>query len=67
MPSIILAGGGPLVKMRITLEPHSIFSSKFACLYILTLSRHWSAKWRQGYVEHQSGWSWSISENAHNS
>ena len=33
-PSIILAGRAPLVKMLITLEPHGIFSSNFACLYI---------------------------------
>ena len=34
-PSINLAGQALLVKMLITLEPHGIFSSNFACFYIL--------------------------------
>ena len=34
-PSINLAGQAILVKILITLEPHGIFSSNFACLYIL--------------------------------
>ena len=43
-PSIISAGRGVLVKMLITLEPHGIFQSNFAYLYILALSNHWYAK-----------------------
>ena len=33
------------VKMLITLELHHILRSNCAYLYILTLSRHWYAKW----------------------
>ena len=43
--SIVLASRGLLVKMLTTLEPHGIFGSNFAYLFILTLSRHWYAKW----------------------
>ena len=42
--SISPAGRGQLVKMLITLEPHGIFGSIFAYLFILTLSSHWYAK-----------------------
>ena len=43
-PSIILAGRALLVKLLITLEPHSIFGSNFVYLCILTLSSHWYKK-----------------------
>ena len=36
--SISLAGHGQLVKMLITIEPHGMFTLKFAYLYILRLS-----------------------------
>ena len=39
LPSIILAGQSILVKMLITLEPHHIFWSNFAYLYIFEISR----------------------------
>ena len=70
--SIILDGRSLLVKMLITFEAHGIFSSNFACLYSLhesplTLSRHWYAKQRQGFTEHQFGRSCLVSRNAHNS
>ena len=45
--SINPAGRAQVVKMLITLEPHGIFDSNFAYLYILTLSRHWYAKRRR--------------------
>ena len=35
-----ISPAGQLVKMLITLEPHGIFGSNFAYLYILTLSNH---------------------------
>ena len=35
--SINQAGRGQLVKLLITLEPHGIFGSNFAYLFILTL------------------------------
>ena len=44
MVSIISANQCLLVKMLITLEPYGIFGSKFAYLFILTLSNHWNAK-----------------------
>ena len=34
--SISPAGRGQLVRMIITLEPHCIFETNFACLYTLT-------------------------------
>ena len=37
LPSIILGGRGILVKMLITLEPHHIFGSNFAFLYIFEI------------------------------
>ena len=37
-------GHGRLVKILITFEPHGIFGSNFAYLFILTLSNHWYAK-----------------------
>ena len=37
-PRIILVGRALLVTMLITLEPHGIFSSNFACIYSFTLS-----------------------------
>ena len=40
-PRISLAGRG---QMLITLEPHGIFRSNIAYLYILALSRDWYAK-----------------------
>ena len=43
LPSISLAGRGQLVIMLITLEPHGIFWSNFAYLYIETLSGYWYA------------------------
>ena len=66
-PSISLAGGGQLVKMLITLEPHGIFCSNFAYLYILTLSGHWYAKRGRGFTEHPSSRPWSVRKNAHDS
>ena len=33
-----------LVNMLISLEPHGIFGSNSACLFILTLLSHWCAK-----------------------
>ena len=41
--SISSTGCGQLLKMPITLEPHGIFRSNFAYLYISTLSGHWYA------------------------
>ena len=41
--SISPAGRGQLVKILKTLEPHGIFGSNLAYLYILTLSSHWYA------------------------
>ena len=43
--SIISAGCGQLVKMLIILEPHGLFESNFAYLFILMLSSHWYARW----------------------
>ena len=42
--SISLAGRGHLVKMLLSLEPHGIFGSNFAYLFILTVSSHCYAK-----------------------
>ena len=50
-PSISPAGHGQLVNMLITLEPHGIFWSNFAYLYISTLSGHWFAKRGRGFAE----------------
>ena len=61
-PSNISAGQDPLVKMLIALEPHDIFWSNFAYLYISTLSRHWYAKRGRGFAEQQSSWSWLVSK-----
>ena len=36
--SLFSAGSGQLVKMRITLEPHDIFRSNFAYLFIYYIS-----------------------------
>ena len=41
--STISVGFGQLVKMLITFEPHGIFESNFAYLFILSLSSHWYA------------------------
>ena len=56
-----------LVKMLITLEPRSIFTSNFVYLCTLTLSIHCHAKRWRGFAEHHFGRSSSFSENAHNS
>ena len=53
--SISLTGCGKLVKMLITLEPHSIFGSNFAYLFIFTFSRHWYAKRWRGFVSVDRG------------
>ena len=45
LPSINPGGRDILVKMLIILETHGIFLSSFAYLYVLTLSRHYYAKW----------------------
>ena len=41
-----------LWSVLITLEPHGIFRSNFAYLFILAMSSHWYAKQRRGFVEH---------------
>ena len=41
LPSISPASRGQLLKMLITLKPHSILGSNLAFLYILTFSSHW--------------------------
>ena len=56
-----------LVKMLITLEPCSIFTSNFVYLCTLTLSIHCHAKRWRGFAKHHFGRSSSFSENAHNS
>ena len=56
-----------LVKMLITLEPRSIFTSNFVYLCTLTLSIHCHAKRWRGFAEHHFGRSSFFSENAHNS
>ena len=61
LPSISPAGHGQYVKMLITLEPLGVFCTKFAYLYILTLSCHRYAKQEQGFAEHPSGRSWLVS------
>ena len=58
-------GCGQLVKMLITLKPHGVFGSKFAYLFILTLSSHWKVKRWRGFAKHKYGWSWSVSQNPH--
>ena len=44
LQSISQAGRGQLVKMLITFEPHGIFESNFAYLFILIVFSHWYAK-----------------------
>ena len=56
-----------LVKLLITLEPRSIFTSNFVYLCTLTLSTHCHAKRWRGFAEHHFGRSSSFSENVHNS
>ena len=67
LPSIRPSVRGQLVKTFITLQPHGIFGSSFAYLYILKLSSHWYTKRGRDFAEHPSQRPWSVSENAHNS
>ena len=64
LPSPIFAGQVIIVKMLIILEPHHIFWSNFACLYILMLSRHCYAKLWKGFAEDKSGRSWPYAHNS---
>ena len=53
--SISLAGHGQLVKMRITLEPHCIFSLYFAYLSILRLSLVYQIKLNNNRQQEKTG------------
>ena len=48
-------------------NPHGIFGSNYAYLFILILSGHGYAKGWRGFDEHHFGRSRSFSENAHHS
>ena len=58
--SISPARRGQLVKMLITLELH-------ACQHCLTMACVSAFFDGRGFVEHQSSWTMSVIENAHNS
>ena len=65
--TISRAGGGQLVKMLITLEPHGIFWITFCILIHINIVQPLVCKLVTRFAEHKSGWSRSFGESTHNS